>query len=284
MNCEKIFNYLVDELSNYLTKNNLKAMVLGISGGIDSTVVAAICHEVEKKTGIPLIGRSLPSKYNKEGETTTAELVGKAFCSPGNFEIKSIQDLYENTIGNLGEVNGKSRTALANGNVQARIRMIVLYDIASQYPGIVMDTDNKTEHNLGYFTLHGDQGDYAPMRELWKTEVFELAMWLFENYKNNDETYLSKAEAIWASLQLKPTAGLGITDSDLDEIGANSYEEIDSVLKIYLEDKDDNSIRLSILREKYGNDVVNNVLKRHKASEFKRRGLPVYPEIPDFDK
>ena len=64
-------------------------------------------------------------------------------------------------------------------------------------------------------------------------------------------------------------------NSDLDEIGANSYEEIDNVLKIYLEDKNENSIRLSILREKYGNDIVNNVLKKHKASEFKRKGLPI---------
>ena len=60
LNYEKVFNTLVDKTAEYLTKNNLKAMVLGISGGIDSTVVAAICHEVSKKTGIPLIGRSLP--------------------------------------------------------------------------------------------------------------------------------------------------------------------------------------------------------------------------------
>lgn len=64
MNYEIIFNHLVDELRNYLVNNNLKAMVLGISGGIDSTVVASICHEVSKRTGIPLIGRSLPTNHN----------------------------------------------------------------------------------------------------------------------------------------------------------------------------------------------------------------------------
>ena len=80
----KVFEALVDRTARYVTTNNLKAMILGISGGIDSTVVAAICHEVSKRTGVPLIGRSLPTKYNKEGETTTADLVGKAFCNSNN--------------------------------------------------------------------------------------------------------------------------------------------------------------------------------------------------------
>ena len=84
MNSEKIFNYLVSELKSYLEKNNLKSMVLGISGGIDSTVCAAICHEVSKQSGIPLIGRSLPTTYNKDSEITTADLVGESFCDNFN--------------------------------------------------------------------------------------------------------------------------------------------------------------------------------------------------------
>ena len=76
--------YFEDKVNNliaYLQSNNIKAMILGISGGIDSTVCAAICHEVAKRTGIPLIGRSLPTMHNKEGEITTAYLVGKTFCN-----------------------------------------------------------------------------------------------------------------------------------------------------------------------------------------------------------
>ena len=292
MNCEKVFNFLVDELEKYLKENKLESMVLGISGGIDSTVVAAICHEVSKRTGIPLIGRSLPTKFNKEGEITAADLVGKAFCD--NYLAESIQIPYNavRMAFNGREIVGKPDLNLvAKGNIQARLRMIYLYNVASLNRGIVMDTDNMTEHYLGYYTIHGDQGDYNPIHCLWKTEVFELAKYLADYYKNisyvhsNTELMLenlNRSEAITESLKLKPTAGLGITDSDLDEIGANSYEEIDNILKIYIEDKDDNSIRLSILREKYGNDIVNNVLKRHKASEFKRKGLPVWPDIPEL--
>lgn len=75
----KVFEVLVKETANYVKVNNLKAMVLGVSGGIDSTVVAAICHEVSKQTGIPLIGRSLPIK-NKSNEFDVSKLVGEAFC------------------------------------------------------------------------------------------------------------------------------------------------------------------------------------------------------------
>lgn len=76
LNYEHVFDVLVDKTAEYVTENNLKAMVLGISGGIDSTVVAAICHEVSKKTGIPLIGRSLPIK-NKSDEFATSVHVGE---------------------------------------------------------------------------------------------------------------------------------------------------------------------------------------------------------------
>ena len=89
LNYEKVFNTLVEETANYVTSNGLKAMVLGISGGIDSTVVAAICHEVSKKTGIPLIGRSLPIK-NKEDEFDVSKLVGEAFCD--EFKVFNLSD------------------------------------------------------------------------------------------------------------------------------------------------------------------------------------------------
>jgi hypothetical protein len=87
----KVFKVLVKETANYVKVNNLKAMVLGISGGIDSTVVAAICHEVSKQTTIPLIGRSLPIK-NKSDEFDVSKLVGEAFCSDYNIYTISISD------------------------------------------------------------------------------------------------------------------------------------------------------------------------------------------------
>jgi NAD+ synthetase len=262
-------------------------MILGISGGIDSTVCAAICHEVSKQTGIPLIGRSLPTKNNKEEENKTAKLVGTSFCN--EYAERSIEAIYNEYLRFLIGLEPLNQTSIANGNIQARLRMIYLYNLASIYKGLVMDTDNLTENNLGYWTIHGDVGDFNPIGGLWKTEVFELAEWLFNEYKNNDHTYLAKAEALWASLQLKPTAGLGITNNDLEELGAESYEQVDHILKEILAWKNfklrqgfesfkeinlDNFLIEQQILDIPAN-IVAEVSKRHFASVFKRNKLPL---------
>ena len=312
----KVFETLVQKTQDYVQENGLKSMILGISGGIDSTVVAAICHEVSRRTGIPLIGRSLPSKYNKEGETTTADLVGKAFCT--DYRVFNINTIYNNYIrdiihkesghvnytidsdGNISEVKDDFLSPIAKGNIQARLRMIYLYNLASLFGGLVMDTDNLTENNLGYFTIHGDVGDFNPIGCLWKTEVFELAKYLTDYYKgisyvhSNPELILenlNKSEAIAESLKLKPTAGLGITNNDLEELGADSYEQVDYILQEivawkwvsleYRKDKYDSieEMQEAFLEEQAMLDmpikVIVNITKRHFSSEFKRKQLPI---------
>lgn len=283
----RVFDTLVAKTKEYLISNNLKAMILGISGGIDSTVCAAVCHEVSKQTGIPLIGRSLPTKFNKNEETSTAYLVGKAFCD--DFEVYSMGDIYEEVENSFSWYESKSPTPISSGNIQARLRMIYLYNVACLHKGIVIDTDNLTEHNLGYWTVHGDVGDFNPIGGLWKTEVFKLAEWLFNEYKNNDHTYLTKAEAVWASLQLKPTAGLGITNNDLEELGAESYEQVDAILQEILAWKsfNDPDITFKSLEEEklafldaqqmlcYPMEVIIAIAERHFKSEFKRKRSPI---------
>lgn len=306
----KVFDILVAKTKEYLISNNLKAMVLGISGGIDSTVCAAVCHEVSKQTGIPLIGRSLPTKFNKEGETNTANLVGKAFCD--DFKEVDLDLTYrklaydmafqEGFIDNSGPFDFDKKlpkqTALANGNIQARLRMIYLYNIASVYKGIVIDTDNLTEHNLGYWTIHGDVGDFNPIGGLWKTEVFELAAWLVAEYYPKQYTYsnfvfdtviFAKLDAVVESLKLKPTAGLGVTANDLEELGAESYEQVDAILQEILawkSFKDPDLAFKSLEEEKlafldeqqmlcYPIEVITAIAERHFKSEFKRKKSPV---------
>ena len=315
----KVFETLVQKTQDYIVGNNLSAMVLGISGGIDSTVVAAICHEVFKRTNIPLIGRSLPTTNNKTNEVSTADLVGKAFCNDykvypiDRFYHQFMIDIVHKETGSVryiqNEYTGgftidledclKFQTPIANGNIQARLRMIYLYNLASIHRGLVMDTDNLTENNLGYFTIHGDVGDFNPIGGLWKTEVFALASYIrgyyhFEAQVHSNpkliEEASNKAIAIEESLKLKPTAGLGITDSDLDEIGADSYEQVDSILQEILAWKkfklkqgfyafshemtcDDFLEDQQMLDTPY--PIIEAVAKRHFASEFKRKQLPI---------
>lgn len=294
----KVFEVLVTETKNYVKTNNLKAMVLGISGGIDSTVVAAICHEVSKQTGIPLIGRSLPIK-NKNDEFDTSKLVGKAFCN--NFEVTNLYEVFNKflTLVDGDNLTSLRQTPIANGNIQARLRMIYLYNLASIYNGLVISTDNQTEYQLGFWTIHGDVGDFDPIQGLWKTEVYELAKWLIRYYygcgikKEVDVDGARKicdmCEAIKKSMSLTPTDGLGISNSDLEQIGAKSYNEVDDILKtltsyesseetymlagnvVYIQ-----ADKKSDLCKKYGEDVVNKVWSRHLASEFKRKKAPIY--------
>lgn len=302
LNYEHVFNVLVDKTAEYVTENNLKAMVLGISGGIDSTVVAAICHEVSKKTGIPLIGRSLPIK-NKSDEFATSVHVGEAFCN--EFSVYRLERSYRAALFDAcvdaGDVNMAnsyyldeleempSRTPIANGNLQARCRMMYLYDIASRYKGLVMSTDNQTEYQLGFWTIHGDVGDFDPIQDLWKTEVYGLANYLQDHYKSkalealrNDyketcDNYKAMSCAIYNSCKLVPTDGLGISNSDLEQIGAKSYAEVDDILQTNANNIFDSTGRwVQPLMEKYGEDVVVKVLSRHVTSEFKRMKAPIY--------
>lgn len=309
LNYEKVFNTLVDKTAEYLTKNNLKAMVLGISGGIDSTVVAAICHEVSKKTGIPLIGRSLPIK-NKNDEFDVSKLVGEAFCD--EFKVCPMTRLYhaalkevyqvENmerhestyTIEELEQANGQ--TKVANGNIQARLRMMFLYNLASIHKGLVMSTDNQTEYQLGFWTIHGDVGDFDPIQDLWKTEVYGLANYLQDHYKSkalealrNDyketcDNYKAMSCAIYNSCKLVPTDGLGISNSDLDQIGAKDYATVDDILQTATNNIFDSTGRwVQPLMEKYSEDVVVKVLSRHVASEFKRKKAPIYIPRKEYE-
>lgn len=319
LNYEHVFNVLVDKTAEYVTSNNLKAMVLGISGGIDSTVVAAICHEVSKKTDIPLIGRSLPIK-NKEDEFSVSELVGEAFCD--EFKVFNLSNSYKASlfdlcadaglikdckgydwywVSDLEELTG--RTPIANGNLQARCRMKHLYDIASIRKGLVMSTDNQTEYQLGFWTIHGDVGDFDPIQDLWKTEVYGLANYLRDRYKSkalealhNDyketcDKYRAMSYAVYSSCKLIPTDGLGISNSDLEQIGAKSYGEVDDILSRYIpfkeyrqkhgeplhpHDEMAESDCWSQLCVRHGKDVVNKVWSRHLASEFKRKKAPIY--------
>lgn len=294
LNYERVFNILVKETSNYITRNRLNAMVLGISGGIDSTVVAAICHEVSKQTGIPLIGRSLPIK-NKEDEFDVSKLVGEAFCN--DFKVVNLTDGYlavynsiiggeENLISCGDDAESKYQTPIANGNIQARLRMIYLYNLASIHKGLVMSTDNQTEYQLGFWTIHGDVGDFDPIQGLWKTEVYELAKWLIGYYyecgikKEVDADGARKicdmCEAIKKSMSLTPTDGLGISNSDLDQIGAKSYYDVDRVLQtLTCKASPENAKLQDELTAELGPDVVGKITERRFKSRFKRLVSPI---------
>lgn len=279
---KKVFETLVNKTIEYLLNNNLKAMILGISGGIDSTVTAAICHEVSKQTGIPLIGRSLPIK-NKDNEFNASKLVGEAFCD--DFKVVNLFNIYTDVRVFIENSENAIGTPISKGNIQARLRMIYLYNLASIYNGIVFSTDNQTEYQLGFWTLHGDVGDFNPLFGLWKTEVYKLADYILNDTlleyqasildREPKDELVNQIDALEASIQLTPTDGLGISNSDLEQIGANSYEEVDDILQTILSYEKPTYEMWDILNKKYDKKVIDKVWYRHMGSTFKRKQLPI---------
>ena len=289
MEYQTLLKCLISETETYCKNNHISALVLGISGGIDSTIVSVIANQVCKNLGIPFIGRSLPIK-NQSDEYEVSLKVGKAFCT--DFKSTNLSHLYNETLKFIKGAEGINTddTKIANGNIQARLRMSYLYNLASINKGLVLSTDNQTEYQLGFWTVHGDVGDFDPIQNLWKTEIYELAKWLIEDYQDkieqiysigNDATeFLIRKEAIEASMALTPTDGLGISNSDIEQLGVNSYAELDEILKGILEIE---SIKEPILRvpksyelyKKYGKDKVLIVASRHQKSEFKRQKAPI---------
>lgn len=286
MDCAKATIAIRQELRDYVLKNNLKSLVIGISGGIDSCLVAALAKPVCDELNIPLLGLSLPTKTNKPDEIERANRTCKAFCT----EYKEIylDDMFLRLGVNINpqpfnqggchdkaeEENIKRQRdwKIRNGNIKARLRMIHLYNLASQYNGLVLSTDNYTEFMLGFWTIHGDVGDYGPIQELWKSEVYQLADWLADNeYKNSEEhrgilMYTSNSTA---------TDGLGIHPAgDLGQILPNfvgsskmGYDEVDNILKSYLNMHCANFTKKEL-------ELAQPVIQRHLNSEFKRL-LPI---------
>ena len=295
MDYQKVFETMIQETQKYLEDHNLFAMILGISGGLDSTVTAAICHEVEKRNPeIKFYGVSLPCTSNSGEERDSATACMKAFCKEGQYWTENLQKEYMLMKATCSQRH--SPTTIGIGNIKARLRMIYLYDLANYTKGLVMDTDNLTEHYLGFFTIHGDVCDYNPIGGLWKHEVYELANYLYnEYYQAPFGSEGDKHLALEHAIGITPTDGNGVNDlGDMGQIAPafahdkniDAYTKVDDIIQKYLyaitQLPDERDKIIQDLRDKYdvNNDkvtyhTVDDVIARIKWTEYKRKGLPV---------
>lgn len=275
---KNVYNLLVNGIKSYCEKNNIKTLVLGISGGIDSTVVAALC----KSSNIPLIGISMPCSTNGSDEISSATLTGNEFCT--RFKEINLQSTFETVESFCKDSSDLDSTPISQGNIKARLRMTTLYDIASKVGGIVVDTDNLTEHFLGFWTIHGDDGDFNPIGCLWKHEVYGIAKWMKENiYK--------ESKALDAAIEIIPTDGNGVkAGGDLAQIApGKTYDDVDEILHAWvgLDDRIKSSVIaeyfnhgiFKALCEKHGKDTVEAVIMRSVRSEFKRKQRPFVIDV-----
>lgn len=262
---------IVNGLNSYLDKYpKVKGFVIGMSGGVDSTICAYLCQRALQERGdlsMKVIGTYIGMPGNKQDERDRAIMAGTKFCN--EFYISDDQ-ITEDTVSKVTSwvesikpamVDYKdTKTLIRRGNIKARLRMIALYNLAAENNCIVIDTDNYTEHQLGFYTLHGDVGDIKPIYTLYKTDVYQLAAYLLQVEYADDVTKKIMRDVLYAI----PTDGLGITVSDLEQIGASNYRVVDYILQHPDEAKNEPSIP---------DEVVERVLERVERNKFKD-GLP----------
>lgn len=245
---EKVIQKMQSEIKFYLINNNLKSLILGISGGIDSAFAAALLRPVCDKINIPLIGRSITIETNKRDEIERSILVGENFCH--DFKYMDCTSLFQTYQKELPLTDNSRLSKLRMGNCKARMRMIILYDLAQLHSGLVISTDNFTEYLTGFWTLHGDVGDYAPFCHLWKTEVYFASEFIAKTLNSNAK------KALQVCINAVPTDGLGISNSDLDQLGVPTYKDVDNIFLKYF--KGDKTLDNHVLIQRY----IQSIYKR----------------------
>jgi len=246
-------------LRAYLTEHpGLRSLVVGVSGGIDSALTCALAWEALRTvTGVRLFARSLPIESNTEGEIRRAEQIGTRF-SHDYLEkdlTRGFEALYADIVAGTGRGDRACREErIRRGNLKARVRMTYLFDLAHAEHGMVLSTDNYTEYLIGFWTLHGDVGNFGMLQFLWKTEVYGLARHLAERFEAQGRC--EDARALAECIDAVPTDGLGISESDFDQLGVRDYETVDRMLLAYLNGDRDH--------------CDHPLIVRHLGSAFKR--------------
>ena len=253
---EQIWQGLVIGLRDYVLKNNFKSVILGISGGIDSALVAALASDAigaDKVHGI-----AMPSKYSSQHSLSDAKELASNIGL--NYRIIEITPMVANMIENL-RVDG-----LAEENLQARVRGLTLMALSNQEGHLVLATGNKSELAVGYSTMYGDAvGGFAPIKDLYKTQVWQLATWRNELAMLQGQT----PPIPESSIKKEPSAELAPNQKDSDSLP--EYKLLDQILSIYI---DEDGGRPAALAAGFDPLLVDKVVGLVDRAEYKRRQYP----------
>ncbi|MFG2144422.1 NAD+ synthase [Streptomyces sp. NPDC048696] len=253
---EEVYSALVVGLRAYVAKNGFRSVLIGLSGGIDSALVAAIaCDAVGAQN---VYGVSMPSKYSSEhSKADAAELARRAGL---HFRTVSIEPMFDAYMGSLG------LTGLAEENLQSRLRGTMLMAISNQEGHIVMAPGNKSELAVGYSTLYGDSvGAYGPIKDVYKTTVFRLANW-----RNKAAEARGEVPPIPENSIVKPPSA-ELRPDQVDTDSLPDYPVLDAILARYV-DRDQG--REEIVAAGYDPEVVAKTLRLVDSAEYKRRQYP----------
>ena len=251
LNLKEVHNELVEFLRENFKKAGFSKAVLGLSGGIDSALVAYLLRDALGKENVLAI--MMPYKSSNPDSLNHAKLVVEDLkINAKTIEITDMIDAYFK--------NEKDASSLRMGNKMARERMSILFDYSSKENALVVGTSNKTEIYLGYSTQFGDSAcALNPIGDLYKTNIWDLSRYL----KIPNEL-----------IEKKPSADLWEGQTDEQEMGL-TYKEADQVLYRMLEE---NKTVEEVLAEGFNKNLVDNIVRRMNRSEYKRR-MPLIAKI-----
>lgn len=253
---EELYSALVVGLRAYAAKNGFRSVLIGLSGGIDSALVAAIACDALGAQNV--YGISMPSKYSSDhSKGDAAELARRTGL---NFRTVPIEPMFDAYMESLG------LTGLAEENLQSRLRGTMLMAVSNQEGQIVLAPGNKSELAVGYSTLYGDSvGAYGPIKDVYKTSVFRLAKWRNRAAEERGQT----PPIPEASITKPPSAELRPDQVDTDSLP--DYDVLDRILELYV---DQDRGLADIVAAGFDEALVARTLRMVDTAEYKRRQYP----------
>jgi NAD+ synthase (glutamine-hydrolysing) len=257
----QVWNALVLGLRDYVAKNGFKSVVLGLSGGIDSAVVATIASDAIGAENV--YGVSMPSRYSSEHSRDDAAVLAENLGC--HYKTVAIEDMVKAFESNL------ELSALAEENLQARVRGVILMAESNSASHLTLTTGNKSELAVGYSTIYGDSvGGFAPIKDVEKSLVWELARWRNAFAAQNGETPPIPEN----SISKPPSAELRPDQTDQDSLP--EYDVLDGILDRYVERRESLG---QILAAGFNEAEVRRVLTLVDRAEWKRRQGAIGPKV-----
>jgi NAD+ synthetase len=258
-----LFSALSLGVRDYVRKCGFKSVILGLSGGIDSALIAVMAADALGAENV--FGVSLPARYSSTGSLTDAEQLARNLGI--RYEVLPIEPAFKAVEAQLQKVFAGTQPNEAEENVQSRLRGVTLMALSNKFGGLVLTTGNKSEMAVGYCTLYGDMnGALAPIADVLKTDVYKMARWVNREREIIPANSISKA----------PSAELRPNQTDQDSLPP--YEILDAVLDLYVVQ---HLGKAEIIRRGFDPAMVNDVVNKINFSEYKRRqaapGLKVSP-------
>jgi len=250
-------------LGDYFCKQNFGKAVIGLSGGIDSAVVAALAARAIG--GENVLGVMMPSEYTSDESISGARELAENLKMP--YRIVPVKNIFNSLVNEIKPATAPGSVSLTLQNLQSRSRGVILMALSNEENRLVLATGNKSEVAMGYCTLYGDTvGAIDPLADLFKTEVYEIARYLNKRKEIIPEETITRA----------PSAELRPGQKDEDELPP--YEKLDKIVRLYLEE---NKSAEELVEAGFDSNMVEKAIRRIEINEYKRRQLPMGIKISE---